>query len=84
MRPCKIRIPYISIYSDLRRGTRLCFFRHGGPDGARVLLAAATAVSICEASTTLDELLGRSGTKLFWRTKTVPHIDAGCVRRSTA
>ena len=67
--------PYISTCSDLRKGTRggarLCFFRpfrHEGTAEERVLLVA-TAVLSCEASPILEEPLGRSGTKLLWRTK---------------
>ena len=67
---------YQYIYTDLKRGwgTRFCFarpFRHGGGAGERVLLAA-TAASSCEASTVLEEPLGRSGKKLLGERKIEP------------
>ena len=54
------------------------------PAGERVLLLAATAVYNCEASTILEEPLGRCGKKVPWRTKNRAHLDAACVRRSAA
>ena len=50
----------------------------------RILLLAATAVSSYEASTILEEPLGRSGKKLPKRTRNRAHLDAGFVRRSAA
>ena len=73
MRRRMIRVPYISIYSGLRRGTRLWFlrlFRYGGPP-AKEYLWVATAVSSCETSIILEEL-GRSGKKLLGERKIEP------------
>ena len=72
-----IRVPYISTYTlGLKRAwdTRLCFSRpsgHGGGAGEVVLLAA-TVVCSCEASTVLEEPLGRSGKKLLGERKIEP------------
>ena len=69
-----ISVLYISIYSGLRRGTRLWLlrlFRHGGPPAKEYFWVAAP-VSSCEASIILEEPLGRSGKKLLGERKIEP------------
>ena len=76
--------PYISTYSDLRRGTRLCFFRpfhRGGPPDKENFFRRPPRFPAVKprSSSSLD-----AAAKAPWRTKNRADLDAGCVRRSAA
>ena len=83
-----IRVPYISTYSDLRRGTRLCFlcpFRHGCPPEKEYyyfLWRPPPFPAVKPQPSSRNRLDAEAKSSLA--NENQAHLDAGCVRRCAA